>query len=146
MLDRLGDGNDAVDIDAGRVDVVRIQRPRFDQMFDLGHGDLGRCGHHWIEVSGGHPVDEIALGIALIGMHQCQIGGECRLHDIVLAIECLDRLALGDDGADAGFGEKGRNAGAAGTDAFGKSPLWIELDLKLSTEELLGEDLVVSDI
>lgn len=77
------------------------QGTRLDQFLDLGHGHLARGRHHRIEVPGGHPIDQIALGIALPGLHDRQIGDKPPLHDVLLAIELADFLAVCDDGPDA---------------------------------------------
>ena len=68
------------------------------------------------------------------------------LHDVGLAVEVAVLLALGDQGADAGLGEEGRDAGAAGADALGQRALRVELDLDLAGEELARELLVLADI
>src|SRR5918995_4338371 len=39
LLDVLANGNDALDVDAGQVDLVRIQLTRLDQLLDLRDGD-----------------------------------------------------------------------------------------------------------
>ena len=69
-----------------------------------------------------------------------------RLHDVALAVEFAHFLALGDQGADAGLGEEGRDAGAAGADALGERALRIEFELELAGEVLLGEQLVLAHI
>ena len=95
--------------------------------------------HHRIEVARGLAVDEIALGVALPGIDDREVGDEAALHDVALAVELALLLALGDHGAGAGRGEEGRNAGAAGADALGQRALRVELDLELAGEVLLGE-------
>src|SRR5208282_5128956 len=91
-------------------------------------------------------VDEIALVIAQIGMDDGQVGNEAALHHIALAVELALVLAFGDLRADAGPGEEGRDAGAAGADALGERALRVELDLKLAGEVLLRKGLVFPDI
>ena len=102
--------------------------------------------HHRIEVARGLAVDEVAFGIALPGVHDREVGDEAGLHDVALAVELALFLALGDVGADAGLGEEGRDAGAAGADALGQRALRVELDLELAGEKLLREQLVLADI
>src|SRR5947209_10502499 len=58
--------DDAVDEDARRVDAVRIELARFDELLDLGDADLSRRRRHRIEVSRGLPVDEIAEAVRLL--------------------------------------------------------------------------------
>ena len=99
-----------------------------------------------IKIARGLAVDEVALGIALPGMHEREVGDEAGLHDVALAVEGALFLALGDVGADAGLGEEGRNAGAARAHALGQRALRVELDLQLAGEELLREQLVLAHI
>ena len=68
------------------------------------------------------------------------------LHHIALAVEFAHVLAFGDQRADAGLGEEGRHAGAAGADALGQRALRVELDLQFAGEKLLGEGLVLAHI
>ena len=133
-------------IDARRDDVVGIDLARLDQVLDLGDRDLAGGRHHRIEVARGLAVDEVALGVALPGVHDREVGDEAALHDVVLAVELALLLALGDHGADAGLGEEGRDAGAAGADALGQRALRVELDLELAGEKLLREHLVLADV
>ena len=49
-------------------------------------------------------------------------------------------------GADAGAGEEGGNAGAAGADALGQRALRIEFEFELAREIEVGEGLVLADI
>src|SRR5690606_12558301 len=93
---------DAVDVDARRVDVVGIEPTHFDQLLDLGHRHLAGRGHHRIEVPGGLSIDEVALGIALPGLDDGQVGGEAALHYVELPVELADLLALGHQRADPG--------------------------------------------
>ena len=64
----------------------------------------------------------------------------------MLAVEGLGLLALGHQRADAGLGEEGRDAGAAGADALGQRALRVELQLQLAGEVELGEELVLADV
>ena len=130
----------------GRVDVVLVERAGLHQLLDLGDRHLAGGGHHRIEVPRGLPVDEVAGVVALPGLDDGQVGGEAALHHIELAVELADFLALGDQGADAGLGEEGRDARAAGADALGQRALRVELQLQLAGEVELGEQLVLADI
>ncbi len=91
-------------------------------------------------------IDEVARGVALPRLHQGEVGEQAALHDVFIAVELAYFLALGDHRADAGLGEEGRDAGAAGADALGQGPLRVELELELAGEELLGEELVLADV
>ena len=68
------------------------------------------------------------------------------LHDVGLAVELAQLLALGDQRAHAGLGEERRDAGAAGADPLGQRPLRVELDLDLAGQILARELLVLADI
>ena len=128
------------------MDVVAVEFARLNQMLDLRDGDARGGRHHRIKIARGLAVDEIALGIALPGVHEREVGDEAGLHDVALAVELALFLALGDVGADAGLGEEGRNAGAARAHALGQRALRVELDLQLAGEELLREQLVLAHI
>src|SRR6185312_15754767 len=91
-------------------------------------------------------IDEVSFLVALPGMDDREIGDEAALHHVLLAVEDAHLLAFGDERADAGFGEEGGNAGAAGADALGECALRIEFELELAREILLGEELVLADI
>ena len=145
-LTAFGTWIDALHVNAGRDDVVRIDLAGLHQMLDLGDGDLAGGRHHRIEVARGLAVDEIAFGIAHIGVHDREIGDQAALHHVALAVEFALVLAFGDQRADAGLGEEGRDAGAAGADALGQRALRIEFDLELVGEILLGEGFVFADI
>src|SRR6476646_8452201 len=123
--------DDAFDEDAGGVDMVGIDLSGRDEMLDLGDGDARRRRHDRIKITRRLAIDEVALGIALPGMDDGETGEQPALHDIALAIEAALFLALRDDGADAGLGEEGGDAGAAGADALGEGALRVEFDLKL---------------
>src|SRR5271166_3671312 len=140
------DVNDALNIDAGGDDVVRIDRARLDQMLDLGDGEPGGGRHHRIEVARRLPVDEIALHVALEGVDKGDVGEEPGLHQEGLVVEVADFLALGDVRAHPGAGEEGGDAGAPSADALGESALRRELELELAREIEIGEDLVLADV
>ena len=110
----MGAEDDAIDIDAGGVDAVGAQLARRDDLLDFGHGDGAGCSHHRIEVPRRLAIDQIALSVALPGLDDREVGLQPALHHIELAIELAHFLALGHQGADAGLGEEGGNAGAAG--------------------------------
>ncbi len=126
--------------------MVGIDLARLHQVLDLGDRDLAGGRHHRIEVARGLAIDEVAFGIALPGVHDRQVGDDAALHDVALAVELALFLALRDQGAGAGLGEEGRDAGAAGADALGQRALRVEFDLQLVREILLRERLVLADI
>ena len=84
--------------------------------------------------------------VALPGLDDGEVADDAALHDVGLAVELAQLLTLGDQRADAGLGEEGRNPGAAGADALGQRPLRVELDLDLAGQILPRELLVLADI
>ncbi len=123
-----------------------LMSPGIDQMLDLGDGHFAGGRHRRIKIARRLAVDEIALGVAPIGMDDRQIGDEPALHHVALAVEFARLLAFGDLGAVAGLGEERRDAGAAGADALGQRALRIEFDFQLAGEKLLHERLVLPHI
>ena len=140
------DVDDALDENAGGMDVVRIDLAGRHQMLDLGDGDLGGGRHHRVKIARGLAVDQVPGGIALPGVDDGEVGEQAALHDVFLAVEFLHFLAFGDQRADAGLGVEGRNTGAAGADALGQRALRIEFEFQFAGEVLLGEQLVLADI
>ena len=138
--------DDPVDEDPGRVDVVRVELAIGHELLDLGDAHLARRRRHRVEVARGLAVDEVALVIALPRLDDREVADDAALHDVGLAVELAQLLALGDEGADPGLGEEGRDAGAAGADALGQRPLRVELDLDLAGQVLPRELLVLADI
>ena len=138
--------HEALDENAGGDDVVGVDLPGLDEMFDLRDRDLARGGHHRIEVSRRLPVDEIAFRIGLPRMDDGNIGHKTALHDEGLAVELAQVLALGDDRANAGPGEKGRYARATRADALGQGALRSEFELEFTGQKLLREELVLANI
>src|SRR5262249_24313851 len=136
----------ALDVDAWRDDVVRIDIAGLHEVLDFRHGDLAGGGHHWIEVARGLAVNEVALGIAHPSMDDREIGDKSALHDVELAVNLALLLALRNLSPGAGPGEERRDAGAAGADTFGQRALRIGLDLQFAREVLLRESLVLSNI
>src|SRR3954452_21053082 len=119
--------HDALYEDSRRVDVIGIDVAGLDEMLDLGNRHSRRRRHDRVEVARRLAIDEITLGVALPGMDDGEVGENAALHDVALAVELALLLALGDERADAGLGEEGGNAGAAGTDALGQRALRVEL-------------------
>src|SRR5579863_4831990 len=106
------DLDDALDEDAGRMDVVRIDLAGRHQMLDLCDRYLRGGCHHRVKVTRGLAVNEVAGGIALPGVNDGEVGEQAALHDVFLAVENLFFLALGNQRADAGLCVEGRDTGA----------------------------------
>ena len=65
---------DALHVNAGRMDHVRLQLPDLDQVLDFRDRHFGSGRHHGIEVARRLPINQIAPGVALPGFHQGEIG------------------------------------------------------------------------
>jgi hypothetical protein len=138
--------NDAVDIDAGGVDVVWIQFADGDDVFYFGDGGASAGGCHGIEVAGGLAVDQVAAGVGLPGLDQRDVGVDGPFEEIGDSVEFPVFFTFGDRGADAGAGEEAGDAGSTGAHAFGERALRAELDLEVAGEELALEFGVLSDV
>src|SRR6266852_2317010 len=125
---------DGVYEDAGGVDLVGRELAELDELFYFGDYVVGGGGHHGIEVARSFSVDEIAPAVALPGFYKSKVTTKRALKNIMAALEFARFFAFGHHGAVAGGCVEGGNAGSAGSDAFGKSALRIQLDLHLSAE------------
>src|SRR5579884_4482688 len=113
----IGARDDALHENAGCVDLVAVDLARLDQVLDLDdRHPSGRC-HDRVEVARRLAEDEVALLVGLPGVDDRQIGDETALHDVGFAVELAQFLPLRHQRADAGLGEEGGYAGAAGADA-----------------------------
>ena len=154
----------ALDEDAGNVDVFGVQLARLHEFLDLGDGDLPGHGAERVEVHRGGVEDEVAVAVALPGVHEAEIGGQRLLEDIVGAVEAADLLRRGGDrdvavgvvllrqaavghlGADAGRRVERRDPRPAGTQLLGQRALRGEDHLELAGEVLPGELLVLPHV
>jgi hypothetical protein len=136
----------AFDVDARCDDVIGIEVARLHQMLDFRHGRLAGRGHHRIEVARGLAVDEVALGVTHPGVNDRKVGDDPAFQNIARAVDFALLLALCDQSAGSGAGEKCRDAGAARADALGQGTLRIEFDLEFAGQVLLREGLVLPDI
>src|SRR5579875_1187095 len=121
-LSALGAGNQAVYIDAWRMDLIRIQGS-FGELLDFGDRAAGSSRHHRVEVAGGFAELEVAEAVGSVGVDQGEVRGERRFEDVGFAVEVAGFLAVGGEGAGLGGGVEGRDAGTAGADAFGEGAL-----------------------
>ena len=63
LLDAGADFDDAVDVDAGQMDLIGVELAGLDELFDLGDADApGHCGER-VEVAGGLVEDEVAVPV-----------------------------------------------------------------------------------
>ena len=136
---RVGIVDDAVDEDAGGVDLVGVEFAGLDDDLGFGDGDLAAGGGVGIEVAGGAAIDEIALRVALPGFDEGEVGDDAALEDVGVAVEVFVLFAFGDEGADAGAGVEAGDAGASCAHAFGERALRGELNFELALEILAFE-------
>src|SRR5208283_593192 len=128
--------DDAMDENAWRMNRVGIDFPGFDEMLDLRHGDLAGCRHHRIEVARRLAINEIAFGIALIGVNNGDIGDKSAFHDIGRAVEFAQFLPLGNECTDTSLCEKRRNTGPACPNSLGERALRVEFEFEFAGEIL----------
>src|SRR5438128_9910284 len=86
------------------MDAVRIEHAHRNDLLDLGDADLAAGHGRKIEVAAGLAEDEVAALVRLPALHHTEIGTDAALEDVVLAVECLHFLALGDLSADPRLG------------------------------------------
>src|SRR5262249_21376554 len=93
--------DDAVDVDAGRDDGLRIKPAGLDDLVDLGdrHARAGREDR--TEVAGAATEDQVAVAIGLRGPDDGEVGPQRGLEDVATAVEDALLLAAGELGADA---------------------------------------------
>src|SRR5688572_10194152 len=66
-------GDDALHEHPGCVHECRVQLAGLDQLLDLGDRDAAGGGAEGVEVARGHPVDEVAVPVALPGADQREV-------------------------------------------------------------------------
>src|SRR5690348_10080525 len=135
-----------LDEDAGKVDAVGVERARGDHFLYLDHAHLAACRGGEVEVARRLAEHAVAGLVGLPCLDDRKVGEDPPLEQVLLAVEDLSFLALGDGGADAGLGVEARNARAARAHALGQRALRAELDLELAGEELPLELLVLADV
>src|SRR5690606_31450688 len=138
--------HDAVDVDARQVHVVRVDVADLHDLLHLGDADLAGHGADRVEVACRLAEHQVAGLVRLPCLDQCDVGDQRGLHDVVLAVELAGFLALRHNGAVAGRGEEGRDAGTAGAQALGQRALRVELQLQLAGQELPLELLVLAHV
>src|SRR6185437_6565921 len=138
--------DDALHVNAGRVDRVWRNLADLDQILNFRDRHLRGGRHHGIEVPRGLAINEIAPLVALPGADESKIGFQPSLHDVSAAIELAHFLAFSDDSADARRSEEGGNTGTPGANALRKSSLRDQLQVEPFLEDHLLEKPVFADI
>ncbi len=155
---------DTLHVDAGRVDFVGVEFAGFDEVLDLRDRDATRGGGRRVEVAGACSVDEVAVAVALPGVHERVIGDDAAFEHVGFAVELpgLFRLrregdaavtvvaqresAFLDGRADTCRGEEGGDARTTGAQALGERALRSEFDFEFTGEVLARELLVGADV
>src|SRR3546814_9370771 len=113
---------------------------------DLGDADLRGGRHRLVEVTRGLAEDEVAALVGLPPLDDREVGEDAAFEDIILSVEALHFLALGDERADAGLGIEAGDARTARAAAFGERALRAEFDLELARQILPFDLLILADI
>src|SRR3546814_557102 len=128
------------------MDVVRIDCADLDDLLHLGDADLPRHRAGRVEVARGLAEQQVAGLVGLPCLDQRYVGDKRGFQHVMPPVDLACLLALCDYGAVAGGGEERGNPRAAGAQALGKRALGIELKLKLASQELALELLVLAHV
>src|SRR6185437_10595309 len=138
--------DEALDEDAGCVNLVGVELAGLDDDLGLGDRDAAAGGDVGVEVARGAAVDKIAVGVGFPGLHQREVGVDGALQQILMAVELAHLFAFGDLGANAGARVEAGDAGSAGAHAFGECALRCKLDFDLAGEELALELGILANV
>src|SRR5262249_14650628 len=114
---------DALHVDAGRVDLIGVELSDVDELLDLGDGDAPGGGAHRVEVARRLSIDEVAPAVALPRLDDGEVAGDRLLEHARAAVPHARLLALGALGAVAGRRVERGDAGAAGAQPLGERAL-----------------------
>src|SRR5580698_8536991 len=142
----VGSLEDALHVDAWRVNLVRIELARLDQKLDFGNRDPAGGRHHGIEVPRRLAINEIAPAIALPRFNEREVGGHTALKNIRPAAELACLLALGYNCSEPGRRVEAGNARAAGPDTLGQRALRNEFEINAASEHHVFEQLILADV
>src|SRR5882757_2794694 len=149
-----GGGHDPMDIHGGGVHGVGIELGH--RMLDLrdGHGRAHRRAG--VEVAGGQPIREVAEEVAVVGVHEAEVGLDRVFQDVGTTVDVPDLLGRRDlhghaagavapgepaqrDGRPGpGGGVERADPGPAGPHALGQRSLRHKVDLDAAVEHLPG--------
>ena len=115
--------DDAVNVNAGGVNVIGFELAHFDQLFHFGDANLAAGRDHGIEIARGLAIDEVAGLVALPGFDDGDIRRDAFFEHVFDALEDLGLLAFGELGAGGGTGVEAGNTGTAGAQALGEGAL-----------------------
>src|SRR5579871_5388301 len=94
--------------------MIRCNEPDWNDMVGRSDGALGGHGDDWIEVSRSQDIGQIAEIIGEKGIYQREVGPQCRLDQVVLAIQFDLPLALLNDCANPGWCQHATEAKSTG--------------------------------
>ena len=138
--------HDALNVNAGRADVIGIDSARLHQLLHLGNGDFRGGRHHRIEVLRGFSINEIAQPVATPGFDQREIGGERAFQQVAAAVELAHLFAVRDHRPHAGRRIKCGNACAARANSLGQRALRDERQLELARQHQRFQQLVFAHV
>mmetsp|Transcript_14500 Transcript_14500/g.16022 ORF Transcript_14500/g.16022 Transcript_14500/m.16022 type:complete len:329 (-) Transcript_14500:529-1515(-) len=97
LLDSLlihGGFDNSVNIDTGGMDIISFQLSGFNDVLSFGNSHFTGTGHINIEVTGSQSVNEVTLGISLVGFDETEVGSKGRDEQISLAVK-FSHFSLG---------------------------------------------------
>ncbi|QTK82670.1 Hypothetical protein AT6N2_L1987 [Agrobacterium tumefaciens] len=139
FLLRIGNFHDAVDENARRHDMLRIDLAGGDDLRDLRNGSFRGHAHQRVKIAPGLVVDKVAIGVAKLGLDDGKVGLQPALLHIGAAVKLRDNLALRQFSAKPGRGVESRNARTARADALGKRALRHQFQLDFAGQIAIGE-------
>src|SRR5262249_1011800 len=138
--------DEPVHVDPGRVDRVRVEVARLDELLDLRDADPPARRGHRVEVPRRAVVDDVPEPRALPAGDEREVADDALLEHAFAAAEDACLLALGDERARAGRRVERGDPGAAGAHPLGERALRHEVDLELAAQELALELGVLADV
>ena len=87
--------NDAIDVNARRVNLIGIELADLDELFDFGDANFAAGRDHRIEVPRRFSKNEVAGFVALPRFDERDLGRDSRFEHVILAVEFFRLLALG---------------------------------------------------
>ena len=109
------------------MNLVGIQRPHVNNLFDFGDHQVSGGGHRLVKVILGHAVDEVAGSVSPPGADQRDIAAQRRLKDVGLAVDDLSLSPFGQHGADRRWRVKTAESRATGANRLGQGALGQQL-------------------
>src|SRR4030095_6261163 len=115
-------------------------------MLYLSKGDIGRSGHHGIEIASGFPIDKVSKPVSLPGFHKSKFGAQRQLQYILFSIPTAGFFAISDDCAKACRSIKTPYASSPGPNALSESALRDQFKLHFPTQHQFFKESVFPNI